>query len=70
MELTPKALSAINNRATRLQLAVTLGVTEQTIINYITGNSDNLTKVAALRVIKAKTGLTEEEILQEKLIEA
>jgi hypothetical protein len=43
-----------------------LGVTEFTISRYIQRNSDNLTKAAALRVIRKITGMNDEQILEEK----
>ena len=68
MELTPKALEAIKNKRIRLQLALALDVTDQTISNYIESNSDNLTKAAALSIIYRETGLTASEVVQEKSV--
>ncbi|MEI8142867.1 MAG: hypothetical protein WCG90_08380 [Chitinophagia bacterium] len=64
MNLTKTALKAINNQRTRLSLALALDVTEQTIIRYITDNHDNLTKAAAMKVIKQETGFSDEKLLQ------
>ena len=64
MKLTEEALKTIDTPRIRIGLAMALNVTEQTIIRYIDVNSDNLTKAAALKVIKDQTGLTEETLLQ------
>lgn len=64
MKLTEEALKKIDTPRIRVGLAMALNVTEQTIIRYIDVNSDNLTKAAALKVIKDQTGLTEEILLQ------
>ncbi|MEP7374707.1 MAG: hypothetical protein ABI675_15030 [Chitinophagaceae bacterium] len=66
MNLTKKALYAINNRDTRRLLMDALGCTEFTISRYIQKNSDNLTKAAALIVIRQVTGLPDGEILKSK----
>lgn len=64
MNLAKTTLKAIDNKNTRLRLAMALNVTEQTIIKYISVNHENLTKAAAMQVIKNETGLTEDEILE------
>ena len=64
MKLSQKALLAINNPRLRVLIAAGLGVTEQSVIKYIKRNDDNLTKAAALQVIKENTDLKEEEILE------
>jgi hypothetical protein len=63
--LSQKALKAINNPATRRRLMDVLGCTEFTIARYIQKNSDNLTKAAAMQVIRNVTGMPDEEILEE-----
>lgn len=63
MKLTQKVLKAINNPVTRRSLMDVLGCTEFTIARYIQKNSDNLTKAAAMQVIRQATGLTDSEIL-------
>ena len=65
MKLSQKALKAINNPVTRRQLMDVLGCTEFTISRYIQKNSDNLTKAAAMQVIRDMTGLADGEILEE-----
>jgi hypothetical protein len=68
MKLSQQALTAINNPATRRRLMDVLSCTEFTIARYIQKNSDNLTKAAAMRVIRETTGLTDNEILVEEII--
>jgi hypothetical protein len=65
MKLSQKALKAINNPATRRRLMDVLDCTEFTIARYIQKNSDNLTKAAAMQVIRDITGLADGEILEE-----
>jgi len=65
MKLSQKALKAINNPVTRRRLMDVLGCTEFTIARYIQKNSDNLTKAAAMQVIREVTGLANSEILEE-----
>ena len=64
MKLSQKALKAINNPVTRRRLMAVLGGTEFTIARYIQKNSDNLTKAAALQVIREVTGMPDHEILE------
>ena len=64
MKLTQQALDAINNPVTRRRLMDVLGCTEFTISRYIQKNSDNLTKAAAMQVIRELTGLPDSEILE------
>jgi len=68
MKLKKKALAAINTPKTRSLLALALGHTEQWIIQLIKKNGSNssLTTMAALKVIRQETGLTDAEILQEE----
>ena len=65
MKLSQKALKAINNPTVRRRLMDVLGCTEFTISRYIQKNSDNLTKAAAMQVIRQITGLADSEILEE-----
>lgn len=64
MRLSQKALEAIKKPEVRIQLALVLGCTDQTIIKYIRDNDDNLTKAAVLVAIKKQTGLTDAELLE------
>jgi hypothetical protein len=65
MKLSQKALKAINTPVIRKRLMDVLGCTEFTISRYIQKNSDNLTKAAAMQVIREVTGLPDSEILEE-----
>jgi len=66
MKLTKQALTAINTPRIRRRLMEALDdVAESTIYRYISNNDDNLTKAAALKVIREETGLTDQEILEE-----
>lgn len=61
--LTENALKKINTVVNRLKIAFALQVSEQTIIRYISENHENLTKAAAMKVIREVTGYTDNEIL-------
>ena len=65
MKLSKLALKAINNPTTRRRLMEVLGVTEFTISRYIQKNSDNLTKAAAMQIIREVTGLDDQNILEQ-----
>lgn len=65
MKLSQQALKAINNPTTRRRLMDALDCTEFTIARYIQKNSDNLTKAAALQVIREVTCLSDSDILEE-----
>ena len=68
MKLTNIALQAIldHSPGIKLKLALALGCSEGTINRYIRENDDNLTKAAALEVIRRETGLTDEKILEKE----
>lgn len=68
MKLSERAISAINNRATILKLALALDFTELWINKLIEVNKNNaaLTSASALKVIREETGLTDSEILEEE----
>lgn len=66
MKLTKKAREAIDNQTCRLKLALALDCSENTIRRYINNpESDELTKAAALKVIREATGLDDDAILEE-----
>lgn len=65
MKLSKQALKAINTPTTRRRLMEVLGVTEFTISRYIQKKSDNLTKAAAMQVIRQVTGLEDKDILEQ-----
>lgn len=67
LKLNQEALKAINNPVTRRRLMDVLGCTEFTIARYIQKNSDNLTKAAAMVIIRETTGLNDSEILEPAL---
>lgn len=62
-QLSQTALNQIDKPAIRVKIAYALMISEQTVIAYIKANSENLTKYAALQVIKDSTQLTESEII-------
>ena len=67
MKLSNRVISELlSNVELRLKLALAFKVTEQAIRNNANRNDDNnkLTTVLAVNVIKAETGLTEEEIFK------
>lgn len=70
MKLTSLALDKIRDKRIRALLALALDVTDQSIVNYIKGNSDELTKAAALKVIREETGLTDDQILVSSEVQA
>jgi len=66
-KLSKKAIQAINTPAIRVELAHVLKCTERTIIRYISDNDKDvdtdLTKAAAMEVIRKHTGLRDDQIL-------
>ena len=64
MKLTQKALSKISDPQIRMKVAIALKVSDQTVCRYIKDNDDELTKAAALVVIRKETGLSDREILE------
>jgi hypothetical protein len=66
MKLTQKAIKAIRKKALFPHLAIALNVSVGSIYRYVATNDDNLTKVAAVEVIKKETGMTEDEILEKQ----
>lgn len=65
MQLKDEVLKKINTPRTRTRLALALECTDQTVIRYIRDNDDNLTKAAALAVIREETGLEDSQLLEE-----
>lgn len=70
MKLTKKAIKAIDTQDIRLKLALALGCSVDTIRRYIKANSDDLTKAAALIVIRAETNLKDNQILDQEPVKA
>lgn len=66
MRLKPNVLEQLDNRDTRFRLAQVLNCSESTVRRYMSLNDDNLTKAAALKVIREETGLDDSEILEEE----
>ena len=65
MKVSNKVLELLaNDAALRMQVALALGISEAGMKRNIERNSSNLTKIAAIRVIKKMTGLKEKEILE------
>ena len=69
MRVKSKILPLINTRDTRFALAIALDVSEPTVRRYINENTDELTKAAALMVIRDVTKLTDNEILEPAKVE-
>jgi hypothetical protein len=67
MQLSADVLKKIAAPDIRRKLTVALDVTDQTVVRYIKDNSDDLTKAAALKIIRQVTGLTDEQILVEEV---
>jgi hypothetical protein len=70
MMIRDEILKAINKPKIRRRLMEALDCTEQTIRAYIykQPGCDNLTKAAALKIIREETGLSDDELLTETLI--
>jgi protein involved in sex pheromone biosynthesis len=65
MKLSKVALQKIrSDQRIKTLLALALGRSAQSVYYYIKRNDDELTKAAALAVIKKETGLSENEILE------
>lgn len=64
MRLTQTALQKIKEPRIRMRIAVALGITDQAVIKLIKRNSDNLTKIAAIEVIREETGFSDGDILE------
>jgi hypothetical protein len=66
MRLTHLALIAIKGSKGIIgKLADAMEVTPPTVYKYVRENADELTKAAALKVIREETGLNDEQILEE-----
>lgn len=46
------------------------GITIDTVNRWVRENHDNLTKAAALQIIREETGLSDSEILENEIVEA
>lgn len=71
MRLTHLAIIAVKGSGDIVpKLGEALGVSNPTIYKYIREKSDELTKAAALKVIREETGLSDEQILEESEVRA
>ncbi|MEJ7610631.1 MAG: hypothetical protein WKF88_05565 [Ferruginibacter sp.] len=70
MRLTDKAINAINKQDIRPWITLELGCSEDSTKRYIKANESNgpLTTAGALSVIRDKTGLTDDELLERESI--
>jgi len=67
MKLNITALSILRgNKDIWLAVMAALGVKRDTMYKYVRENSEELTKAAALQVLKRETGLTDSELLEEE----
>lgn len=68
MRLSHIAILAIKGASPGIikPLAKAMGVSEPSVYKYINENNDNLTKAAAISVIKDFTTLSEKDILEEE----
>lgn len=71
MKLSKVAILALKgSRDSRKRISEAMGVSSITAYRWIVANDDNLTKAAALSVIKDITGLPESQILEVELEKA
>ena len=68
MRLSKLAILAVKGASPGIvaKLAEAIYVSEPSIYRFINDNDDNLTKAAALKVIREETGLTDDQILKTK----
>lgn len=66
MRLSKTALAVLRGMGSDIKdkLSTALNVGPQAVYKMIQNNHDNLTKAAALKVIREETGLTDEQILE------
>lgn len=68
MKLSEKALKKIlDSKSLPGLIRASIGVSRVTMWKYLKENSDELTKAAALEVIRKETGMTDDEILVREL---
>lgn len=71
MKLSKIAILAVKGvRGSGKRLAEAIGVTEATMVRYLKENDDNLTKAAALDIIRELTGLQDDQILERESVKA
>jgi hypothetical protein len=67
MKLSKAAILAIRgSKSIKRQLMEAFEVSEPTVFRWLAANDDNLTKAAALKIIREETGLTDKQILTEQ----
>lgn len=71
MKLSRIAILAIRGASPGIvkRLAEAIEASEPSIYKWISDNHSNLTKAAAMKVIREETGLTDEQILEEDVKE-
>jgi hypothetical protein len=65
MQIKQTVLEIIKDKRIRRRLAEALDTTDAIIVSYIKRNHDNLTKAAALKVIRDELKITDDQILEE-----
>jgi hypothetical protein len=70
MKLKKVVLEVIKDKRIRRRLADALDTTDQVIVNYIKKNHDNLTKAAALLVIREELKMADDQILESNQVAA
>lgn len=70
MRLSRIAILAVKGASPDIikKLAPAIGASESSVYRFINDNDDNLTKAAALKVIREETGLKDEEILEDESV--
>lgn len=70
MKIKKIVLMAIKgNTDLRRRIKEVLDISEPTLYRLLNENNDDLTKAAALKVIREETGLTDEEILEDSEVD-
>ena len=65
MKLSKKVLQLLKkDTALRLNVALSLGISEAGVKKAVLLNTSTLTKIAAIRTLERETGLTEAQILE------
>lgn len=72
MKLSNIAILAVRGTDTEFKkgLAKAMDVSEQTMYKYLVSNDPNLTRAAALEMIREKTGLLDNILLEREAIDA
>ena len=66
MKISGIAILALRGTSTdfKQKLAGVLGVSLSSVYRYLETNDDNLTKAAAMQLIRQETGLTDQQLLE------